>query len=187
MNYHRMLFDSERSDLSVIRDYEMNGYNLTSLWKGDLAQLFPDGLKLYLDDSDRAQLGDLIGNPISWFVCSAKLLNLLQLFETAEGVQLLPAPVYRESDESLVDGYYVLNPTIKIDCLNHERSILSRSASGKIRSLEKSVLISSAIPNGLPVFRLANFPNAIFVREDMAKGLTNKGVTGVAFVRCESF
>lgn len=186
MWYHRLIYDSDREDLSVINKYELDGFNLTSLWKGVEVEPFPEGLRLIVDDSENELLGDLVGNPISWFVCSQQLQDFLGVSSRSDELQLLAAPMFRKSNNTRIDGYVVLNPLLKIGCLDSDKSVLSRTSSGVISSIDECVLKESSIPKGTALFRLEEFPKAIFVSDEIANSLRHQGIRGVAFIRCKA-
>lgn len=186
MIYHRLIFDSELQDLPTIQEYELAGFDMTSLWKGKEIASFPTDLRLVINAKGDDQIPDLVGNPISWFVVSDRLANILSANERAGDVQLIPAPLVRETDGAAVQGYQVLNPLKLVNCLDESESKFRRSARGTLASLERCVLNQHSIPSDVRLFRLGEMPRAVFVRDDVAKRTIGKGLLGLAFIRCEA-
>ena len=186
MYYHRITFDVDRNDLLVIRKYEMAGFNLTALWRGMEVGAFPSSLKLIVDDTEEGEMPDLFGNPVSWLVVSDKLAEILCQDQRKGTVQLIPAPIFRDSDGSKVEGYQVLNPLVRIDCLNEAKSKLGRLANGALAALDHCVLNQASIPENIGIFRLGEFPKAIFVSDELAHRTCQKGLRGLAYFRCNA-
>lgn len=185
MNYHRLIWDSELRNPPTITEYELAGLDPTSLWEGCEIDPFPSGLRLVVNAVADERAPDLIGNPLSWFVASDRLIELLSIGDRSD-LQLLPAPLVREADGSRVPGYQVLNPLRVIPCFNESESTFRRSSRGTLASLDQCVLKLDAIPRDVGVFRLGEMPRAVFVSDQIAQSLRGNGLKGVALIRCNA-
>lgn len=183
MYYHRLIHDSQLRNSPAIGRYELAGFDPTMLWKGCELDSFPSGLHLVVNAAPHEEIPDLIGNPLSWFVVSDRLVDILTRNEQP-GLQVLPAPLVREADDSDVLGYQVLNPLHLVNCLKESESRFRRSPRGTLTSLDLCVLNLDSIPRDVAVFRLGEMPRAIFVSDEIAQGVRGKGIKGVAFIRC---
>jgi ABC-type spermidine/putrescine transport system permease subunit I len=69
-NYHCLTFDSSRNDLISVLYYEMGDFNLSNLWGGKQNISISNGIQFFIDN--KGNFPDLMGNPISWLICSDK-------------------------------------------------------------------------------------------------------------------
>lgn len=182
--YHRLITDSSRNELFTVIDYSIEGFDLTELWDGtQINTPLPIDVKLLVDSANSTE-PDLVGNPISWFICSNRLIKKwLPLIE--DDVQLLEAPLYEKSSNKKIDGYKILNPIKLIRALDLEKSKFIGNKE-KIKTISKFVLETINIPENVHMFRPKEFPKAIIVSDELAQKILGVGIEGVAFVPCDS-
>lgn len=184
--YHRLLLDSHRLNLSSVCDYEVGSFDFTRLWHGDRIRACElEEVTLFLDS--KKILPDIVGNPLSLLILSEKLVDLLELKDGAE-VQVFRFPLFRQErgKKSTLDGFRLVNPILRLDCLDQERSLIHRKASGEISSIEKFAFCAAAIPEGTKIFRPTVSDGDVFVFDRLALNTRGKGINGLAFQRCEA-
>lgn len=182
--FHRLILSSDEDDLFTVVDYAVDGFDLTLFWKGNkVPEPIPESVKLFVD-SKNANGPDFVGNAISWYVCSDKLLNYwMPMIENA--AQIVAAPLYDVDTKKCVKGYKIINPTVVISALNLEESTFIGSEK-KIKAVTKFVFNEADIPSDVHIFRPAEFPLAIIVSDQLAQTIVGEGLTGMSFVRCQS-
>jgi hypothetical protein len=177
MKYYRFIFDSGSKDLMSVVDYEMGDFDLKSLWGKGKSNL-PDNVKLFVK-KEYLKKPDLLGNPISWFICSDRLIEIWMPKIEAD-VQILNAPIYEVKTKKEIEGYKIFNPIRKVEALDKEKSVFL----GKI--VTEFVFDKKRIPNNLHVFRPVESPKAIIVSDELVKKLIDQNINGVAFIKCKS-
>ena len=201
MPYSEIMYDNGYIRGQVIGDYvmglidptiDMRGkpelldkvFNETVFWKGrPFKGKIPDFVKLFIlpEDEDEDQL-DLLANPVSWLIFSERLLEYAYPL-IKKDVQVFDAPVYRQSDGAKVKGYKLINPIRNIDCLDAERSNVTRHKNGRIKFCARPFIKENCVGNH-HIFRLKGYFPPIIVSDEFAKGIRKEGFTGFAFLRC---
>lgn len=184
MNVHCLMWDSSRTDLVTIVDYVIDDFDATVFWRGetldDIQQLSRVTL---LADSD-GELPDLMGNPLSWHIVSARLKSHVEAYAGADAIQFIPVVLTTQSDGRTVGGFDIMNVTQCVSALDGDQSSFTETTDGRIRIVHKFVLRASAL-GGLHVFRLTEFRNAVFFSDELARSMNGCGFKGVAFLRCD--
>ena len=182
--FHRLILDSSRADLSSVVDYLIDDFDLTIFWKGTQVNgPIPESVKLFVDSED-AVFPDLLGNPLSWHICSERLLGCWHPM-IEKDIQLLEAPLYQQETNQRLAGFHILNPLTCIQALDvHRSEIIGNSK--RIKAVSRFVFEESKIPQGVHIFRPSEFSKAIIISDELAQNIVGFGMTGLAFVRCES-
>lgn len=182
--FHRLILDSARDDLFRVVDYVVDDFDLTIFWKGiKVNGPIPESMKLFVDSKDTAS-PDLLGNPLSWHICSERLLGCWHPM-IEKDIQLLEAPLYQKVANQRVSGFKILNPLTCIQALDvHRSEVIGNSK--RIKAVSRFVFEESKIPQGVHIFRPSEFPKAIILSDELAQKIAGLGMAGLAFVRCES-
>lgn len=182
--FHRLIFDSSRDDLFTVVAYSLDEFDLTIFWKGiEVVGPIPTSVKLFVDiEKDNAP--DLVGNPISWYICSERLLDYwLPLIE--QDIQLCEAPLYVKKTNKKILGFKILNPLTIIEAMDMRKSRFI-SNKNKLKTVSKFVFEIKKIPENIHIFRPSEFPKAIIVSDELVKKIVGIGIRGLALIRCES-
>jgi len=183
--FHRLIFDSARKDLASISAYELGDFSPVTFWTGTrFNEQFPTNMRLEVERSDYLD-PDLLGNPLSWLICSTRFVVLMR--KTAErDIQVFAVPLVDNQTREMVTGYHIVNPTRLVECLNVERSIVSRKADGTLAAVYEIAVRESKVPNDANIFRIAEQPNIVLFSDDAVLPLLGKDLLGLAFVQCAS-
>lgn len=166
-----------------VSEYKMGRFDLTSFWEGKRFPRNKISKAVRLTVENEHAPCDYVANPISWPICSQTFLDLILRFAERD-VQVFDAPLFTFSGKT-VRGYFVLNCIRLVKCLDKARSKLSYDGK-EIAGVIKFAIKASAIPSGVHVFRVAEFPYRLFFSDTLAQSLVGKGVTGLAFIRCKA-
>lgn len=99
------------------------------------------------------------------------------------------AHILRESCQQLPvsgpeRGYETFNVVRIVDCLDLQRSSVTRLPRGKIIAIPRPVLIKRAV-NGAALFAVPEHEYHLFVSEDFRQSIDRSGVRGFDFQPCE--
>jgi hypothetical protein len=139
--------DSGRGDLQSVDDYELGDLDVTMFWSGQPYEGGPAAPgRIILSEGKPA---DMLGNPMSWLILSAKCAQALAPL-LAKHVQVLPLPVVLPNGRSNASRYVVVNPLGSIDAIHRPR--------GKKENvtLMDLVIDPAAVPDGCHLFRLTH-------------------------------
>jgi hypothetical protein len=184
MKYHQLSYDAYYENEQTIRDYEMGDFDLTIFWKGKkYNDSIPEYVRLYLrEGEENLPEAPLLANPVSWLIFSQRLLDFWWPM-IKDDIQVFDAPVYRKTDGKKVDGYKLINPIRTIECIDLERSEVSRNKKGEINGFGK-IYIKEEIAEGYHIFRPKCYIYKVIVSHKLAKSLAGKGFKGMAFIKC---
>lgn len=181
--FHRLTLDAACNGQTV-GDYEMGDFDLTVFWDGsELNMEIPKDVRLFVD-GPRA---DYVGNPLSWSICSKKLVDFVSPLAEND-FQLFKAPLHSTKTGRRVNGYYVMNVIRRIGCVNLQQSTVeykNKKTQG-VEMIYEYVFDSGRIPDSVHIFRPDEFPQAVFFSDELARSLMGKGLTGLAFIRCNA-
>lgn len=182
-NYHCLTFDSTRKDLLSVVDYEMGDFKLTNFWGGKQNISLSDSVQLFIDSTGNSP--DLMGNPVSWLICSEKLISLISSV-TSDGFEIYDAPLFDSKTKKTVAGYSILNVYKKIPCLDLEKSSVDWSSDHKeITAVYEHVFCKDKIPEDCHIFRPSEWPFSVVLSDKLAKSFIGKDLTGVAFIKSD--
>jgi hypothetical protein len=129
-------------------------------------------------------------------VYSTRLKSLMEDLGI-KGIQYLPLRIRRRDGAKEVDGYYIANYLIVIDCLDRERSVYQVWTKdnllfwekrpymlGTFRDVTKAVIDSTKLSDA-PIFRLWGWEIMVVVREDVKQAIEEAGITGCVFREIE--
>lgn len=182
--YQCLLFDSDRTDLWTVEDYQVGDFDIDIPKYGVPypASSIPDTVQIHVDTSGTAP--DLLGNPLGWLVMSETLWGYLEPLAAGDA-EVFPAPLFDSRTRQPLDGFFLVNPTLKLPCLDMGQSEYQQSPHGdRIRIVTKYVLIHSQIPDTAHLFRIEEFPRAVVLSDTVAGKLAGTGVKGLAAQRC---
>ncbi len=98
-------------------------------------------------------------------------------------VEYLPVQVYNHKKRLASADYFLLNPLGQVNCIDIEASAIKWNAINPevISSCKKLVLEEPNVPNNVKIFRPKHLPHEILIRSELAKKLTDAGLTGLHF------
>jgi hypothetical protein len=201
MPYHKIMYDNDYEGGQVIGDYVMGlidptidisdkpelldkVFNPTVFWMGKpFSGKIPDFVKLIIksEDENEEQL-DLLPNPVSWLIFSERLTEFAYPL-LKDDVQIFDPPIYRESDGAKVGGYKLINPVHSVDCLDLEKTKVTRAEDGHIKFCS-SIHIKEERVGYHHLFRIKDYFPPIMISDKLAKAIRKEGFTGFAFLRC---
>lgn len=175
------MLDADSDAMSVV-DYQLGSFDVSSLWFGDRLEIsrLPADVKLVVDPD--AGPTDLVGNPISWWIFSRRFADAIAPV-AARDWEVLDAPLFG-NDGQPVTGYVIANPTLRVKCLDLERSIVLRRTTGEISAVVEPVFREAALLNPPGLFRADEFPADVYVSDALAQTLRGKHFRGLAFQKC---
>jgi hypothetical protein len=162
----------------------MGDFDLRVFWRGQpYCGDLPSYVRLYSrEDNEGLKPGDLLGNPLSWQMFSERLLEWTWPLIKAD-VQLFDVPLYRKSTGIRVPGYKLVNPIRVIDCIDWEHSEFARDDEGSILHCDRLCIRDHQVGNH-HLFRLAGYLHPVIVSDEFVQRTFNKGVRGLAYIRC---
>ena len=201
MPYHKIMYDNGYEGGQVIGDYVMGlidptidlrgkpellekVFDLTVFWVGKpFEEKIPDFVKLIIKKEDEnEEQRDLLPNPVSWLIFSERLTEFAYPL-IKEDVQIFDPPIFRESDGAKVNGYKLINPIHSVDCLDLDKSKITRADDGHIKFCT-NVHIKENCVGDHHIFRIKGYFPPIIISDKLAKSIRKEGFTGFAFLRC---
>ena len=185
-SFYCLAFNSIRNDLMSVVDYEVDCFDLTVFWRGTpFRGAIPDKVRLYCDSVNHGPT-DYVGNPLSWPICSQKLVDIIQAMDSRD-VEFFKAPLFESGGNTPIPCYQVMNVIRTVSCLDLDKSKLSYSPDrSKITGVFEHVLTVDSIPSDAHIFRLQEWMHTIIVSDEMAQAYVGKGLKGIAFIRLRS-
>lgn len=174
----KLLLDANYEGVNV-SSYELGGFDYGGLWRGDVGIDLPEGLRLELDLS--RPYTDVVGNPLSLWLVTARVIDVVNTLCTDEEVEVHELPVFDGRTGEVVRGYYLMNPLLIVECLDMERSVLVRNRGGQIASVGEPVLRGATTHH---IFRAAECPWTIFVSAELKRRWSSVGVVGFYYQDC---
>ena len=159
----------DRDDLRSVSDYEMGDFDLTAFWHGKpFLGTIPKDVKVFVDNGASP---DYMGNPLSWPICSDRLLRII-IPIAGKYVQCFPAPLYDENDLKPITGYTIINVTRRINALGQKRG-----STGKV------VLEEANIPPDAHLFRVVGRETKLIVSQEFLAAIRGKELQGLALIK----
>ncbi len=186
--FYKIIYDEDvRKKQVVVTDYEINGFNLTLLWQGAVIdEILPRYIELYTN-SGKPVNPDYLVNPLSWPICSERLIALLQ-GRSSKYLQLFDAPIFDYKTKKPISGYKVVNVVRLIPCLDFDKSVISFSDDGKdIISVISPIYLERQIPNDAHIFRVTKDHYSVVISEELAEDFIREKITGVELLECKAF
>lgn len=166
-----------------VKEYEDKVFDLTVFWDGEpFHGKIPDFVKLIIErEQEDEEQPDLLPNPVSWLIFSERLVEYIYPL-IKKDVQIFDPPIYRESDDSRVEGYKLINPIHTIDCLDYEKTKITRGEDGTINFCS-NIHIKERCVGDHHIFRIKGYFPPIIISEMLAKKICEKYCKGFAFLK----
>jgi hypothetical protein len=133
---------------------------------------------------------DLLANNLSWLIVQERVKIAIENICKLNEVQFLPFGGHKHLERLGLGGYFLLNATTKVQCLDYKKSILSygyNDANEKYISSSQKISISNErICGNLSLFRIAELDVYLIVDEKIVNILTQLRVTGCSFKLIET-
>jgi hypothetical protein len=183
--FYQPTYDEDHRHMVVV-DYERADFDITSFWHGvPYDGALPSNIRLYVNAS-KPVAPDFLANPISWPICSDRLVRVLQ--QRSYDLQLFDAPLFDRSTNRRIGGYSIVNVTRLIACLDFAKSNISYADdSDEIISVIDSVFIESQIPPDTHIFRVAEDTYSVVISDELADDLARERITGIVLLKCLAF
>lgn len=190
MEYFPWLNDDEDDALAWIdqspEEIRRKDYLLTT---GDRARdWFPDDVMFDLSDDYGIRLADSIPNVLGFLIVSDKLKHILEDQSSTE-IEFLPVGIRNQKKRPVDRPYYVANVLGTLACVDIEQSDFTMDAIDKehVDWFRRLVLDESRIGTNHNIFRLAELPGLILVREDLVDAVLEQDCTGIIFQYLEEY
>lgn len=191
MNYYLLKYsEDEKDNLTkgqspiLVNSYELHGFDLRTLWRGNYIEEWPDNIELYYEKGN--VILDYIPNVLSWLIFSDNVITMLNQLNVTE-IQYFPINIYNIKNKSKNFMVNVVNTLETVSALDWERSdYISWEDDPKyIKFLRKIVLKADSDYRNLDMFRLAESKNYIIVSERIKKCLEMEKLTGFGLTSLE--
>ncbi|MCI0393182.1 MAG: hypothetical protein MOB07_31015 [Acidobacteria bacterium] len=185
MRPFHQLIHHDRGNLMTGVDTDTGDFDITIFWHGRRYEgSIPSDVRIYVDSSAKVR-ADYLNNPISWPICSNRMLEVLMKYASKD-IQHFDAPLFDDKTREPVPGFKVVNLIRRIECLDMKKSVISYSDDKKeILSVMEPVFIAKKIPKDIHIFRPEESHYHLIVSDELAKDLVSNYIAGVAFIRCE--
>jgi hypothetical protein len=167
---------------AIISDYDIGSFDLTKFWEGrsvSASELVE--ARLWVQDED---FEDSFDNPLGWHILSERFVALLREAGVTDDHELLPAPLYDENTKKHIPGYQILNPLVKVECMDTVRSkaifhenLGTWQTQGLVTYLHRA-----KIPDHVKLFRVKESPTIIVLRGDVVAECYKRKMTGAWFM-----
>lgn len=151
---------------------------------------FPSNACFHMDDSHPKQkkLADNVANLDRFPVVFKKLKEFIASREPTS-TEFLPVTIYNHKGRVASNEYFIINPLKIQDCINLEKSGVVWNAIDpeSISGWSRLVIDIDRIDKNLLFFRPKYKPNAVMVRRDLAKEISNEGFTGIYFYEVDKY
>ncbi len=182
-----LIYDTTKRNQKNVAEYDDNDFDITVFWQGKTYnETIPKSVRLYVD-SKKPTFPDFMANPISWLICSERLVNIFQA-RASNCLQLFDAPLFDQKTKEAIAGYKVVNIVKLIPCLDFNKSVVSYSEDGSyVISIIDPVYIEDRLPRDAHLFRVVEDKYRIIVSKELADDLVKERVTGIALIEYEAF
>lgn len=146
------------------------------------------GLEFELDLNAGLKVTDSIVNNIRLFIVSEKLKLILQ--EEDVSAEFYKIRLINQKYKPVKEQYYLYNPLKILDCLDMENSVFSSSNTNKkyLKHVHEVKIHRDRVPEDINIFRLSNFPEAVFVKEHIARKVRKESkCDGLRFIPIEFY
>lgn len=130
---------------------------------------------------DRTELSDLLTNGNNLLLASTAFCDFLKA-EKVPDLEFLPATVF-DKKKPMSSDYFVVNPLSVQDCVDVEKSEVTRSTilPEQINYVKKLHIDESKIDPKAVIFRAKGMVRPIFVRQDLALKIQKQGFSNIIF------
>jgi hypothetical protein len=150
------------------------------------AKDFPDDAVFKMHDSfpKDVRLVDALYNTSGLLVVSARFKDLLESAPNALTLnEVLPVTIVNHKGRAEKPPYFIIHQLEHLACLDEKKSKGTRSSiEPKVfQFLDSMVLDTKLIPAERQLFRVAQYPEIVLVRRDLADALSEANLVGVEF------
>ena len=183
-NYLRWVDDNATPFTCEVGEFKgFDDDDVSAMWKGkSLKDKFDANAEFRMDPDypDNTVLAETLNNIQSLIIGSERLKQFLEE-QNIRDIEYLPVTI-RDHKGKKAARYYVTNPLVVLDCINHKASgsVFGRTNPNRVRRLRNLVLLEDKLKPDVSIFRTLNYPDAILVREDLAKAI-GKNFPGIKF------
>ncbi len=152
------------------------------------ADWFPADAELGISDEYGIKLPDAIPNTVLIHVVSDRLRRILEERSGAR-IEFLSVRILGKKRRPDKRPYHVMNLLGSVACLDRPRSDydVSHILKNQIARFRKLSLDETRIDPQLKLFRLADMPDLVLVREDLVAEIQAASCTGMTFLRTEDY
>ncbi|HKS38603.1 MAG TPA: DUF1629 domain-containing protein [Verrucomicrobiae bacterium] len=183
--FYKVIYNDFPEDSISVEQYVLGDFDHTVFWQSKaFPEALPESVRNYVN-SGKAKPVDYLANPLSWPICSDRLMELIWPL-VSNDVQVFEAPLFEMGFESRVFGYKLLNILSSVPCLDLEKSVVGRSdEDGTLMGVYEMVITSAKVPTTVHLFRPVEWKHAIIVSEELVTAISGKGLKGLALERCK--
>lgn len=181
--FYKLIPYDPREELQFVADYDLGSFDHTILWKGrHITESILRHVKLFVTLGATA---DYVGNPLSWPICSSRLISAL-LATIQQDCEILTAPTVDKETGEPIREFRLVNVLRRVACLNLERSDVSydEQHENRIFMIYKIALDEAKIDRNVHLFRLTEWPYAVIVSDEFADQLVGQQFRGLALEAC---
>ncbi len=142
---------------------------------------YPDDVVLALEATSGNMKVDFLRNLWQMIVAGPRALKvLLANGVTEQDVELLPVSIRDKKGRILEERYTIVNPVASVQCMDRTRSVFETydPSTDDVMWINNLYITPDAIPEHLVLFRLAEAPDRILVRDDLLKAIQDAKLTG---------
>ena len=185
MRFYKPIYSETEGDVIVLRDYDLRGFKYTDLLVGKAIEQWDENICLYYEEE--GELEDYLANPLHWPILSQRFVALLDRMGVSQ-IQYFPANIRNKITRTEITGYRIANVTELIPALDLEKSEYEAwdAEAGRVRRLNKLVIVKSKVRPGAHIFRLAEYPFSLIISEELKVALLEEKITGVDFWEMET-
>lgn len=187
MKYFKLLMDTSGENDIVCHYRDNYGIQEYELCEGKKFNNWNENFQFYFNSSEGSIATDYLANDMSWFVVSQKLKDILDELNTK--VQYFEVKIQEETDEQLIEDYYVANITNLVDSLCLDESDYFETdieGIGTIYTISKFAVYESKVGEN-DIFKLPNRQEMpIFVSERFKKIVEERQITGMEFLEVKT-
>lgn len=174
----KLMMDAEDEGVRVSK-YDLGGVDYGGLMDGLPGLLLPEGFRLDLDLTQPRT--DVIGSPLPVWLVTKRVADVLRSVVSPEDVEVREAPAFDDRTGEALKGFYLMNPVVKVECLDPERTVFVKNRRGKIVAVTEPVLREAVKKH---IFRAAECPRTVFVSAVLRERWISEGVIGFSYQDC---
>jgi len=180
MEYFNQITYAEDTCTFIIKSYDLADIDYFGMLRGKPYNGPPiNNARLYVAGGS----SDLVGGPLSWLVCSDRLVQLFQQ-KAASDFEIFNAPLFNKNGKP-VNGYKIINPIRLLPCLDVEKSVYLGTKK-KIKLVTEWAIKRGKVPSNVHMFRVEESPFSVFITDALLEELKGKGLRGIGFFRYEA-
>ena len=180
MEYYELFWADSKNDVILINDYDLKGFDLTRLWKGERIEDWNEDIMLYYEKD--GLVWDYVPNVLTWLIFSDRLVDLLYELGITD-IQVFPVTLHKKGSTKKLPGYNVVNILTSVSAFNWERSdyVPWEDDPKSIKVIRKLVMNRSSLEGSPDMFRLAEDKHYIITSDRLKKAVEERGITGIKF------